>query len=203
MILLFLPVFNIFSKITSMLIDFEFTEDLSLRRDFLNKNGMDVYCLYVLYGLEVLIANKFNQKFPDLLSLPILKYQHKSVNGVKTIIQKPMLSNYVFLYLPKDMNVYDLKIDGSTFKILNPKNDDGKLVGYDLKYALRMLQAGGIVDMSKAIKENDRVKIVSGPLKEVEAKIIKMDPRNRNAKVVVDFMGRSTEIWLPFEYMDI
>ena len=43
--------------------DFEFTEDLSLRRDFLNKNGMDVYCLYVLYGLEVLIANKFNQKF--------------------------------------------------------------------------------------------------------------------------------------------
>lgn len=203
MILLFLPVFNIFSKITSMLMDFEFTEDLSLRRDFLNKNGMDVYCLYVLYGLEVLIANKFNQKFPDLLSLPILKYQHKSVNGVKTIIQKPMLSNYVFLYLPKDMNVYDLKIDGSTFKILNPKNDDGKLVGYDLKYALRMLQAGGIVDMSKAIKENDRVKIVSGPLKEVEAKIIKMDPRNRNAKVVVDFMGRSTEIWLPFEYMDI
>ena len=183
--------------------DFEFTEDLSLRRDFLNKNGMDVYCLYVLYGLEVLIANKFNQKFPDLLSLPILKYQHKSVNGVKTIIQKPMLSNYVFLYLPKDMNVYDLKIDGSTFKILNPKNDDGKLVGYDLKYALRMLQAGGIVDMSKAIKENDRVKIASGPLKEVEAKIIKMDPRNRNAKVVVDFMGRSTEIWLPFEYMDI
>ena len=203
MILLFLPVFNIFSKITSMLMDFEFTEDLSLRRDFLNKNGMDVYCLYVLYGLEVLIANKFNQKFPDLLSLPILKYQHKSVNGVKTIIQKPMLSNYVFLYLPKDMNVYDLKIDGSTFKILNPKNDDGKLVGYDLKYALRMLQAGGIVDMSKAIKENDRVKIVSGPLKEVEAKIRKMDPRNRNAKVVVDFMGRSTEIWLPFEYMDI
>lgn len=203
MILLFLPVFNIFSKITSMLMDFEFTEDLSLRRDFLNKNGMDVYCLYVLYGLEVLIANKFNQKFPDLLSLPILKYQHKSVNGVKTVIQKPMLSNYVFLYLPKDMNVYDLKIDGSTFKILNPKNDDGKLVGYDLKYALRMLQAGGIVDMSKAIKENDRVKIVSGPLKEVEAKIIKMDPRNRNAKVVVDFMGRSTEIWLPFEYMDI
>ena len=203
MILLFLPVFNIFSKITSMLMDFEFTEDLSLRRDFLNKNGMDVYCLYVLYGLEVLIANKFNQKFPDLLSLPILKYQHKSVNGVKTIIQKPMLSKYVFLYLPKDMNVYDLKIDGSTFKILNPKNDDGKLVGYDLKYALRMLQAGGIVDMSKAIKENDRVKIVSGPLKEVEAKIIKMDPRNRNAKVVVDFMGRSTEIWLPFEYMDI
>ena len=101
------------------------------------------------------------------------------------------------------MNVYDLKIDGSTFKILNPKNDDGKLVGYDLKYDLRMLQAGGIVDMSKAIKENDRVKIVSGPLKEVEAKIIKMDPRNRNAKVVVDFMGRSTEIWLPFEYMDI
>lgn len=203
MILLFLPVFNIFSKITNMLMDFEFTEDLSLRRDFLNKNGMDVYCLYVLYGLEVLIANKFNQKFPDLLSLPILKYQHKSVNGVKTVIQKPMLSNYVFLYLPKDMNVYDLKIDGSTFKILNPKNDDGKLVGYDLKYALRMLQAGGIVDMSKAIKENDRVKIVSGPLKEVEAKIIKMDPRNRNAKVVVDFMGRSTEIWLPFEYMDI
>ena len=203
MILLFLPVFNIFSKITNMLMDFEFTEDLSLRRDFLNKNGMDVYSLYVLYGLEVLIANKFNQKFPDLLSLPILKYQHKSVNGVKTIIQKPMLSNYVFLYLPKDMNVYDLKIDGSTFKILNPKNDDGKLVGYDLKYALRMLQAGGIVDMSKAIKENDRVKIVSGPLKEVEAKIIKMDPRNRNAKVVVDFMGRSTEIWLPFEYMDI
>lgn len=203
MILLFLPVFNIFSKITNMLMDFEFTEDLSLRRDFLNKNGMDVYCLYVLYGLEVLIANKFNQKFPDLLSLPILKYQHKSVNGVKTIIQKPMLSNYIFLYLPKDMNVYDLKIDGSTFKILNPKNDDGKLVGYDLKYALRMLQAGGIVDMSKAIKENDRVKIVSGPLKEVEAKIIKMDPRNRNAKVVVDFMGRSTEIWLPFEYMDI
>ena len=203
MILLFLPVFNICSKITSMLMDFEFTEDLSLRRDFLNKNGMDVYCLYVLYGLEVLIANKFNQKFPDLLSLPILKYQHKSVNGVKTIIQKPMLSNYVFLYLPKDMNVYDLKIDGSTFKILNPKNDDGKLVGYDLKYALRMLQAGGIVDMSKAIKENDRVKIASGPLKEVEAKIIKMDPRNRNAKVVVDFMGRSTEIWLPFEYMDI
>ena len=186
-----------------MLMDFEFTEDLSKRRDFLKSEGMDVYCLYVLYGLEVLIANKFNQKFPDILSLPILKYQHKSVDGIKSVIQKPMLSNYIFLYLPKDMNVYELRIEGSTYKVLNPKNDDGRLVGYDLNYALRILDAGGIVDMSKAIKENDRVKIVSGPLKEIEAKIVKMDPRNRNAKIVVDFLGRTTEIWLPFEYMDI
>ena len=52
------------------------------------------------------------------------------------------------------MNVYDLRIEGSTYKVLNPKNDDGRLVGYDLNYDLRILDAGGIVDMSKAIKRN-------------------------------------------------
>ena len=74
---------------------------------------------------------------------------------------------------------------------------------YGLSYAEKIMECGGIVDMSKAIKENDRVKIVSGPLKEMEARIIKMDPRNRNAKVSVDFLGRVTEVWLPFEYMDV
>ena len=114
-----------------------------------------------------------------------------------------MLSSYLFIYLPKGDHVYDLRIDGVSFKVLNRNNDEGKLTGYDLSYAEKIMECGGIVDMSKAIKENDRVKIVSGPLKEMEARIIKMDPRNRNAKVSVDFLGRVTEVWLPFEYMDV
>ena len=57
--------------------------------------------------------------------------------------------------------------------------------------------------MSKAIKENDRVKIVSGPLKEMVARIIKMVSKKRNAKLSVDFLGRVTDVWLPVEYMDV
>ena len=186
-----------------MLMEFEFTEELSKRRDTLKKEGMDIYCLFVLYGMEVIIANKFNDKYEQLLCLPILKYQHKSVNGVKSVIQKQMLSSYLFIYLPKGDHVYDLRIDGVSFKVLNRNNDEGKLTGYDLSYAEKIMECGGIVDMSKAIKENDRVKIISGHLKEMEARIIKMDPRNRNAKVSVDFLGRVTEVWLPFEYMDV
>lgn len=55
------------------------------------------------------------------------------------------------------------------------------------------------VGLSQVLVENDRVVILSGPLKNVEGRVKKYNLHKRVAEVEVEFMGRKTVIYLGVE----
>lgn len=180
----------------------EFSDELKMRKSALINDGYDAYCLFTLEGLETKLADELNKKYEYGLVSPLLKMAHRSKNGEKYDVQEVLLGGYLFVYLPKDREVYYLRSDNYYFKVLSKDNDNGKLVLKDLEYADWVLEQEGVLSVSQAIKIDGKVKIVGGPLKNLEGMIVEYSKKNRNCCIEIELMSQKIKTWLPFDWID-
>ena len=188
-----------------MKIEWEFSEELEDRRTNLEIKGHDSYCLQTMGGKEIELAREINILYKDkeVLALPFLRITHKSKNGIKSTFQKVMLPGYVFLYLPKDSKPFEIRSGGVSFHFVsNVEKNDYVLHGSDEKYAQWIFNSGGIIGMSKAIKVNGKVRVISGPLYNMVGNIKEYSKKNRNCKIEIILFGRLISMWLPFQWVE-
>ena len=181
----------------------EFDDNLKERKLKLVAEGHDAYCLFTLQGLELNIAEEINNNYDYCLATPLTKMSHRSRKGKKYDVQEVLLGGYIFLFMEKGRDVYKIRSARNYFRILSRNNDDGKLYGRDLAYAEWVLEQEGCISVSEAIKLNGKVRIVGGPLKELEGNIVEYSKRNRNCCIEIDFLGQTIKTWLPFNWIDI
>ncbi len=172
-----------------------------LRKQFLS-DGFDAYVFFTLSGKEVDLAEELNSKYEDIYCLVLKRMMHRSDHGKKWDEESVLIKGYVFIYVPKNYDIRCIKSDNNPYKILKWQLELGKLFGGDYEYALWVLQQDGLIGVSKAIKVNERVKIIDGPLAEMEGYIVKYSRRNRNCLVEIEFMNQTIKTWLPFEWTD-
>ena len=184
-----------------LMVNWTITEELIKKKKEIEKSNYDAYCFYVLSGTETTICNELNNNYENILALPILKIEHRSKNGEKYDVETPLLPGYIFAFVPENDNIFEFKTSQYYFRVLDKENDYGKLYGDDLEYANWVKSTNGIIPVSEAIKIDNKVKIISGPLKKLEGKIVKYDKRNRNCLIEVEFLNKITNVWLPFEYI--
>ena len=188
-----------------MKIEWEFSEELEDRRTNLEIKGHDSYCLQTMGGKEIELAREINILYKDkeVLALPFLRITHKSKNGIKSTFQKVMLPGYVFLYLPKDSKPFEIRSGGVSFHFVsNVEKNDYILHGSDEKYAQWIFNSGGIIGMSKAIKVNGKVRVISGPLYNMVGNIKEYSKKNRNCRIEITLFGRLISMWLPFQWVE-
>ena len=188
-----------------MKIEWEFSEELEDRRTNLEIKGHDSYCLQTMGGKEIELAREINILYKDkeVLALPFLRITHKSKNGIKSTFQKVMLPGYVFLYLPKDSKPFEIRSGGVSFHFVsNVEKNDYVLHGSDEKYAQWIFNNGGIIGMSKAIKVNGKVRVISGPLYNLVGNIKEYSKKNRNCRIEITLFGRLISMWLPFQWVE-
>ena len=187
-----------------MKIEWEFSEELEDRRTNLEIKGHDSYCLQTMGGKEIELAREINILYKDkeVLALPFLRITHKSKNGIKSTFQKVMLPGYVFLYLPKDSKPFEIRPGGVSFHFVrNVEKNDYILHGSDEKYAQWVFNSGGIIGMSKAIKVNGKVRVISGPLYNMVGNIKEYSKKNRNCRIEITLFNRVISMWLPFQWL--
>ena len=182
---------------------FELSEELIRRKEYLIDNGYNAYCLFCLPGTEITLATELNNNYDYLLALPILKMSHRSRGGVKYDVQVPLISSYIFVYMLKDKDIFKLITSRFHYRILSKDADKGSLVGNDLEYAKWVLDINGSISVSEAINVNGKVKIINGPLKQLEGKIIQYSKRSRNCLIEIEFMSQAINMWLPFDWVDV
>ena len=188
-----------------MKVEWEFSEELEDKRTNLEIKGHDSYCLQTMGGKEIELAREINilDKDKEALALPFLRITHKSKNGVKSTFQKVMLPGYVFLYLPKDSKPFEIRPGGVSFHFVrNVEKNDYILHGSDEKYAQWVFNSGGIIGMSKAIKVNGKVRVISGPLYNMVGNIREYSKKNRNCRIEITLFGRLISMWLPFQWVE-
>ena len=188
-----------------MKVEWEFSEELEDKRTNLEIKGHDSYCLQTMGGKEIELAREINILYKDkeVLALPFLRITHKSKNGVKSAFQKVMLPGYVFLYLPKDSKPFEIRPGGVSFHFVsNVEKNDYILHGSDEKYAQWVFNSGGIIGMSKAIKVNGKVRVISGPLYNMVGNIREYSKKNRNCRIEITLFGRLISMWLPFQWVE-
>ena len=188
-----------------MKVEWEFSEELEDKRTNLEIKGHDSYCLQTMGGKEIELAREINILYKDkeVLALPFLRITHKSKNGVKSTFQKVMLPGYVFLYLPNDSKPFEIRPGGVSFHFVrNVEKNDYILHGSDEKYAQWVFNSGGIIGMSKAIKVNGKVRVISGPLYNMVGNIKEYSKKNRNCRIEIILFGRLISMWLPFQWVE-
>ena len=184
--------------------EWEFSEELEDRRTNLVVKGYDSYCLQTMGGKEIELAKEINILYRDkeALALPFLRITHKSNNGVKSTFQKVMLPGYVFLYLPKESIPFEIQPGGISFHFVsNVDKNDFLLRRSDEKYAQWIFNSGGIIGMSKAIKVNGKVRVISGPLYNMVGNIKEYSKKNRNCRIEITLFNRTISMWLPFQWL--
>ncbi len=177
-------------------------DGLQTRRNNLIESGFDAYCLYCATGREIAAAQDLNEQNESFIALPFLRMMHKSRDGVKTLEQDVLLKGYIFLFAPRGADIFRAENGHDVYFVLGKANGERELTGSDFSYAQWVLSLGGVAGVSKALKVNERVKIIEGPLLELEGWIREYSKRGRSCRVEIDVVGKQISAWLPFEWVE-
>lgn len=159
-------------------------------------------CLFCITGKEQALAALINRTQSVVKAFVAKQEQFHSQQGVKTKVKKLLMPGYVFFQAPEDEDVEVLIPRDHLIRILTTDDGVWQLYGEDERFVQWLWQYGGTLGFSKAMKEGTRIKIVSGPLKDLEGKIRKVDKRGRSGQVALEFHGKVTLVWLGFDLVD-
>lgn len=87
----------------------------------------------------------------------------------------------------------------NVIRVLSVDGGVWQLRGEDERFVQWLFRYNGLLGFSQAYKEGDRIKIMSGPLKDMEGKIRRVDRRGMSGQVVLSFCGKEIPVWLGFE----
>lgn len=160
------------------------------------------WCLFCETGAEEVVCREIHKRFPSATALMVRQVKRQSKQGVTERVLLPIFPGYIFvssetmLILSRDMHI------GKLIRVL--EEDDGiqPLSGTNRAFAEWIFSVNGIIGFSKAYRENDRIRIASGPLKAMEGYIIKVDKRNQNALVSINFGSQQFRAWLGFDLVE-
>ena len=118
------------------------------------------------------------------------------------VIEKPLFPGYVFMSTENlDAYLYG-KISEATnyYHFLRDDKNIIPLSGRDLDYIQLLITSGETVGISKAtFDENDRIVILSGPLKGFKGNIIRVDRRKQRVTVSIDLCGNISSFDLSYD----
>jgi len=159
-------------------------------------------CLYVRVGREQKTVEVIRHMHPEITALAVGQLKHQSRNGVKSVVNTILLPGYVLFQADEDFEVRQLYFLEHVVRLLKYEDRMWALRGKDLAFAQWVYRMNGLIGMSKAYREGTMVRIVEGPLKDFEGKILRVDSRNRNAQVSFGFDRQVFSAWLAFEWME-
>ncbi|UTY27683.1 antiterminator LoaP [Treponema putidum] len=167
---------------------------------------MDYYVVQVSTGKEKKFIedaeskNKFDE-IPYSIVFPqrVLKIRKA---GKVTEKQLAVFAGYLFIGtdgISRELYQHIKKCKG--FYRFLPNNQEPKsLQGRDLEILNQFISFGGVAKISQVIfDENDRIKIIEGPLSGLEGYIVRVNKRKERATICLDMCETSFSIDLGFE----
>ena len=166
--------------------------------------GMHYGCVFCTTGRETTVARLIEAagRMYGVRAVAARQEKHKSTNGQKSKIIAVVLKSYVFFRAPEDMPDIDWMPREDVIKVLTYEDGDWRLMGEDGRFAEWLFRYDGLLSFSTAYKEGERIKIISGPLKDMEGQIRRIDKRGRSGQVAIEFNHKTTLVWLGFDLVN-
>jgi len=122
--------------------------------------------------------------------------------GKKSEVESALFPGYVFMQADHlDLDFYwSLKKTGGFLTFIKAQNKIQVLTERDKGILGHFLNFGQVAGKSLVtFNEDNRIEVVSGPMKGLEGQIVKVDRRKRRARILLDFQGASFFVDLSFE----
>ena len=158
-------------------------------------------CLFCRTGKEQSVADCVQASCPDVRAITMRKIRYRTCKKTKWTEEAIVLPGYVFFRAPSYIEpVLSFPLE-SVIRVLSVEGD-WHLHGADEQFARWLFQYDGLLSLSKAYRDGDRIRIAGGPLKDMEGKIRRVDKRGCSGQVVLSFNGKEITTWLSFELID-
>lgn len=159
-------------------------------------------CAFCVTGKEWMAARHIERISEDIRVMVPRQAKRKTMQGKTHTEEAVLFPGYIFFNACESANIVPKFLQGNLISILRSDTGDWRLYGNDAKIAQWLFSYGGVVPFSKACQEGDRIRIVSGPLKDLEGLILRVVKRDRCAQVAVTFCNRIVKVWLGFEIVE-
>ncbi len=124
--------------------------------------------------------------------------------GVTMDVTGPLYPGYLFWETRElsDASLTGLKKLPGFIKFLNSNHDIIPLPGRERDSFRELVSDGEVLRISRAVfDENNRIRVIEGPLKRLEGDIVKVDRRRGRARVMLTLQGRTMMADLAFEVL--
>lgn len=155
-------------------------------------------CVFCKTGAEDDLAEKLKRKFSEI-QLVVPKKKRVRRQGDRADELVVLFPGYLFFRADEAFPAYSLARNDDVYRLLLTDRSDWRLAGSDRALAESFFEAGGVIDLSKAYYEGNRIRIVDGFLKDYEGQIIRVNKRNRTAQIQLNISGSAKTLWLGFE----
>lgn len=161
-------------------------------------------CVFCATGREAVVAQMIEAagRAWGVRAVAARQEKHKSENGQKSKVIAVVLKSYVFFRAPADMPDIAWMPRGEIIRVLTYEDGDWRLMGEDGQFAEWLFSYDGLLRFSTAYREGERIRIVSGPLKDMEGQIRRIDKRGRSGQVAIEFNHKVTLVWLGFDLVN-
>lgn len=157
-------------------------------------------CLFCKTGREERVAEQIRSVCPEVQTTTMRQLKYRTHNGEKCLEESLLLPSYVFFRGPAGLEPAAFPKQ-HLIRVLSVDGKDWQLQGDDLLFVQWLFRQRGLLGVSQACQEGDRVRILSGPLKDLEGSVRRVDRRGRSGQVVLSFRGREISVWLGFEWV--
>lgn len=159
-------------------------------------------CLFCVTGKEEAVVQQLKEASASVRAVVARREKYLTTQGVKSKTAEVFLPSYVFFEAPKEMTALEWIPRKNVHRILNYGDGAWQLCGSDLEFAKWLFHYDGYLAFSKAYQVGNKVHIFSGPLKELEGQIQKVDRRGKSARVVLQFFNMAVSAWLGYELIE-
>jgi transcriptional antiterminator NusG len=116
---------------------------------------------------------------------------------------RSIIPGYVFFESGNEPNWEEISKSRQIYYPLSYENNEKRLKNNDLRFVKWLMQKNGIIKISKAVEIGTKVKIIEGPLRELEGNIVKINRKQKYAGVKIEGEGIKNIVWLSYEKIDI
>ena len=156
-------------------------------------------CLFCKTGKEQSVVEQILTACPNVRATAMRQLKYRTCKKVKWREEAILLPSYVFFKAPSSMEPSIEFPMQNVIRVLSMDSGIWQLQGEDERFVRWIFQYDGLLGFSKAYKEGDRIRIISGPLKDMEGKIRRVDKRGMSGQVILSFYGKDVPVWLGFE----
>ncbi|HNP92581.1 MAG TPA: transcription termination/antitermination NusG family protein [Rectinema sp.] len=168
---------------------------------------MRFYAIQVITCKEEEWLERIQHQVPDIKFHKIMKKMYIRKKGKARLDNSPVFPGYVFFEydgdsLPLEI-VYRLRHSKSFIRFLPNNEGPQPLNNRDSEIIRHFISFGSLIPPSLVrFDENQRIKVIEGPLQGIEGFIIKVNRRKRRAKVRLDIADSIILLDLAFEVME-
>lgn len=157
-------------------------------------------CIFCLTGRERCVIRQIEQLEDHAALCPVVE-RNEFIRHREEAHLQALFPGYVFVYAWGGLRRQEILRIPSVIRFLENGSEGPALRGEDARFANYLFEHGGIIGRSRAVREGDRIRVVDGPMRDLNGTITRVNKQRRRATVEFVFDGVVRSVTMAFDWV--